>query len=245
MFNLEGKVALVTGATGGIGEAIARRLHLQGATVVISGRRQDALAELAEDLKERVYCYIADISNPEQMAGMIDGAEALAGGIDILVCNAGITKDNLILRMKDDEWKQVLETNLSSTFYLNKQAVKKMIRRKWGRIINITSVVGITGNPGQANYAAAKAGMIAMSKSIASEVASRHITVNCVAPGFIKTAMTDVLSEDQKAQILKNIPYGELGTPDDIAASVLYLASHEARYVTGQTLHVNGGMVMV
>lgn len=245
MFDLQGKVALVTGATGGIGEAIAKALHRQGATVVISGRREEVLAGLAQHLKERVHYHVADLSNPEQVASMIDAVEALAGGLDILVCNAGITKDNLILRMKDEEWQQVLETNLSSTFYLNKQAVKKMIRRKWGRIINITSVVGVTGNPGQANYAAAKAGIIAMSKSIAAEVASRQITVNCVAPGFIKTAMTDILTDDQKAQILKNIPYGTLGTPDDIAASVVYLASQEACYVTGQTLHVNGGMVMV
>ena len=245
MFDLTGKTALVTGATGGIGEGIARALHRQGATVILSGRRQEALDALAADLKERVHTYVADLADAPHLSTMIDAVEALAGAVDILVCNAGITKDNIILRMKDEEWQQVIDTNLFSTFSLNKQAVKKMIRRKWGRIINITSIVGVTGNPGQANYAAAKAGIIGMSKSIASEVASRQITINCIAPGFIKTAMTDVLTDDQKAKILHTIPYGELGTPEDIAAAVVYLASQEARYVTGQTIHVNGGMLMV
>ncbi len=245
MFNLTGKVALVTGASGGIGEAIAKSLHAQGATVVLSGRRLEQLEKLAKELGERAHTYVADISDKAQVEEMIDKVEALAGKVDILVCNAGITKDNIILRMKEEEWQSVLDTNLYATFVLNKNAVKKMVRRRFGRIINITSIVGVTGNPGQANYAASKAGIIGMGKSIAQEISSRGITINCVAPGFIKTAMTDVLTDDQKTKILQTIPQGDLGTPEDIAAAVVYLASEEARYVTGQTLHVNGGMVMV
>jgi 3-oxoacyl-[acyl-carrier protein] reductase len=245
VFNLTGKVALVTGASGGIGEAIAKSLHAQGATVVLSGRRLEQLEKLAKELGERAHTYVADISDKAQVEEMIDKVEALAGKVDILVCNAGITKDNIILRMKEEEWQSVLDTNLYATFVLNKNAVKKMVRRRFGRIINITSIVGVTGNPGQANYAASKAGIIGMGKSIAQEISSRGITINCVAPGFIKTAMTDVLTDDQKTKILQTIPQGDLGTPEDIAAAVVYLASEEARYVTGQTLHVNGGMVMV
>lgn len=245
MFDLKGKVALVTGATGGIGEEVAKALHAQGATVVLSGRRRELLEKLAAHLGERAYVFPADLSDKAQVEVMIDQVEALSGVVDILVCNAGITKDNIILRMKEDEWQSVIDTNLYATFVLNKNAVKKMVRRRWGRIINITSIVGVTGNPGQSNYAASKAGIIGMSKSIAQEIASRGITVNCVAPGFIKTAMTDVLTEEQKAKILQTIPQGDLGSPQDIAAAVIYLASEEARYVTGQTMHVNGGMLMI
>lgn len=245
MFDLSGKTALVTGATGGIGGAIAKALHQQGATVIISGRRQEALDALASELKERVITLVADLSNKEQVNGLIDQAEQAAGQVDIVVCNAGITKDNLTLRMKDEEWDDVINTNLTASFLLAKHALKKMFRRKWGRIINITSVVGTTGNPGQANYAASKAGIVGFSKSIAYEAASRNITINCIAPGFIKTAMTDVLTDDQKQSILHNIPAGRLGSAEEIASAAVYLASEEAAYVTGQTIHVNGGMVMV
>tara|TARA_B100001564_G_C20636621_1_gene669996 strand:+ start:46 stop:783 length:738 start_codon:yes stop_codon:yes gene_type:complete len=245
MFNLDGKTALVTGATGGLGQAIAKSLHAQGATVILTGRRQEVLQELASELGERAHVLVSDLSDKEQTSELFAKAEELAGQVDIVICNAGITQDNLTLRMKDDEWQNVLDTNLSSTFVLNKTALKKMFKRRWGRIINITSVVGVTGNPGQANYAASKAGMIGMSKSIAQEAASRGITINCIAPGFIKTAMTDALNDDQKSAITANIPSGELGKPEDIASAVVYLASNEAAYVTGQTLHVNGGMVMV
>lgn len=245
MFNLEGKIALVTGATGGIGAAIAKNFHAQGATVILTGRRQEVLDQLAKELGERVFTLRADLSNKEEVAGLIDNAAALAGGVDILVCNAGITKDNLALRMKDEEWSDVIDTNLTASFVLIRNALKGMFRKRWGRIINITSVVGVTGNPGQANYAASKAGIIGLSKSIAQEVASRGITLNSIAPGFIKTAMTDVLTDDQKAKILGNIPAGALGTPEDIAAAALFLASNEAGYITGQTLHINGGMAMI
>lgn len=245
MFNLTGKTALVTGATGGIGGAIAKALHAQGAAVVITGRKKEALDTLAAELGGRVFSLVADLSDRAQLDTLLDKAEELAGGLDILVCNAGITKDNLALRMKDEEWNDVINTNLTSSFILNKAAFKKMMKKKWGRIINITSVVGVTGNPGQANYSASKAGLIAMSKSIASECASRGITINCIAPGFIKTAMTDALNEAQQEKITSTIPSGKFGLPEDIAAAAAYLASDEAGYITGQTIHVNGGMLMV
>jgi len=245
MFNLTGKTALVTGATGGIGGAIARALHSQGASVVITGRKKEALDTLAAELGARAFSLVADLSDKAQLESLLDKAEELAGGVDILVCNAGITKDNLTLRMKDEEWNDVINTNLSASFILNKAAFKKMMKKRWGRIINITSVVGVTGNPGQANYAASKAGLIGMSKSIASECASRGITINCIAPGFIKTAMTDALNEAQQEKITSTIPSGKFGLPEDIAAATAYLASDEAGYITGQTLHINGGMVMI
>ncbi len=247
MFRLTGKNALVTGATGGIGAAIAQSLVKQGAKVVISGTKEDRLKELAakigEDKCQILPCNLSDFL---QVEALFDAAETLAGGqIDILVCNAGITKDNLALRIKNEDWDQVLDVNLKSTFILNRAAIKKMIRRKAGRIINIASVVGVTGNAGQANYVASKAGMIGMSKSFAQEVATRGITINCVAPGFIQTAMTDVLNEQQRAGILGSIPMQKMGSSEDIASSVAFLASDEARYITGQTIHVNGGMLMV
>lgn len=245
MFDLTGKVALVTGASGGIGKAIAISLHKQGASVVLSGRREEALQNLASELGDRAFIAVCDLSDKEQVEKLIDTAETLAGKVDILVCNAGVTKDNLILRMKEDEWDQVINTNLKATFTLNKLAFKKMMKRKFGRIINITSVVGVTGNPGQANYAASKAGIIAMSKSIASESATRGITVNCIAPGFIKTDMTDALNDAQKDKITSTIPNGKFGLPEDIANAALFLSGDESGYITGQTLHINGGMLMV
>ncbi len=247
MFRLTGKNALVTGATGGIGAAIASSLAKQGAHLVISGTKEDRLNELAAQIGvEKCKILPCNLSDAAQVEALFDKAEELAGGqIDILVCNAGITKDNLALRMKDEDWDQVLNVNLRSTFILNRNAIKKMLRRKDGRIINIASVVGVTGNPGQANYVASKAGMIGMSKSFAAEVATRGITVNCVAPGFIQTAMTDVLNDTQKQGILTSIPMQKMGEAADIAAGVAFLASKEAGYITGQTLHVNGGMLMV
>ncbi len=245
MFDLTGKTALVTGATGGIGGAIAKALHKQGASVVVTGRKEEALQALVAELGSRAYALVADLSDKAQLESLLDKAEELSGGVDILVCNAGITKDNLALRMKDEEWNDVINTNLTSSFVLNKAAFKKMMKKKWGRIINITSVVGVTGNPGQANYAASKAGLIGMSKSIASECATRGITINCIAPGFIKTAMTDALNEVQQGKITSTIPSGKFGLPEDIAATAAFLASDEAGYITGQTIHVNGGMVMV
>jgi 3-oxoacyl-[acyl-carrier protein] reductase len=245
MFTLTGKGALITGATGGIGGAIARTLHGAGATVAISGTRLDRLEALAAELKERVHivaCNLADRAAVQKLAGE---AEAKLGTLDILVNNAGMTKDNLFMRMKDDEWDQVLAVDLTSAFVLCRAAVRNMMRRHWGRIINITSISGVIGNPGQANYAAAKAGMIGMTKALAREVASRGITANCIAPGFIRTAMTDALNEKQVEAIAAVIPAGKFGIPEDIAAAALYLASEEARYMTGQTLHVNGGMAMV
>ncbi len=214
MFNLSGKTAIVTGATGGIGGAIAKALHKSGARVVITGRKEDALKNLAAELGNNVFILTADLSDKTQAETLLDKAEEISGGnIDILICNAGVTKDNLTLRMKDEEWNDVINTNLTSSFILNKSAFKKMMKNRWGRIINITSVVGITGNPGQANYAASKAGLIAMSKSIASECASRGITINCIAPGFIKTAMTDALNEAQQSKITNTIPSGKFGLP--------------------------------
>jgi 3-oxoacyl-[acyl-carrier protein] reductase len=246
MFDLTGKTALVTGATGGLGSAIARAFHAQGAHVVLSGTREAVLQELAAELGARTSAVAANLSDSAAVDGLVDAAEAAAGNpLDILVANAGITKDGLLMRMKDEDWEAVIRVNLESYFRLSRAATKGMMRRRFGRIIGITSVVGVMGNPGQANYAASKAGMIGFSKSLAQEVATRGITVNCVAPGFIESPMTDVLTEQQKAQILGAIPSGKLGQGSDIAAACVYLASDEAGYVTGQTLHVNGGMAMI
>ncbi|MBN9669996.1 3-oxoacyl-[acyl-carrier-protein] reductase [Roseibium aggregatum] len=245
MFSLEGKNALVTGATGGIGEAIARALHAQGAAVALSGTRVEKLEALAADLGERAVVAPANLSDRDAVDALVPAAEEKLGSVDILVNNAGITRDNIFMRMKDEEWDQVLEVNLTSGFRICRAAIKGMMKRRSGRIIGITSVVGVTGNPGQVNYAAAKAGMIGMYKSLAREVASRSITVNAIAPGFIETSMTDALNEKQKESILANVPAGRLGTSGEIAAAALYLASDEAAYVTGQTLHVNGGMAMI
>lgn len=245
MFSLTDRTALVTGATGGIGEAIARSLHACGATVTLSGTRAEKLEALAADLGERVHVVPANLSDREAVAALVPAAEAAMGSIDILVNNAGITRDNIFMRMKDDEWDQVLEVNLTSGFHICRAAIKGMMKRRSGRIIGITSVVGVTGNPGQVNYAATKAGMIGMYKSLAREVASRNITVNTIAPGFIETAMTDALNDKQKESILQTVPAGRLGTADEIAAATVYLASAEAAYMTGQTLHVNGGMAMI
>ena len=245
MFDLTGKTALVTGATGGIGAEIARALHGAGAHVVLSGTREAVLADLAADLGGRTSIVPANLSDSAAVDGLIGLAEAAAGQVDILVANAGITRDGLLLRMKDDDWEQVLKVNLESYFRLSRAALRGMMKRRFGRIIGITSVVGVMGNPGQANYAASKAGMIGFSKSLAQEVATRGVTVNCVAPGFIESPMTEALNEAQKAQILTTIPTGRLGSGGDVAAACVYLASDEAGYMTGQTLHVNGGMAMI
>lgn len=245
MFDLTGKRALVTGASGGIGGAIAKALHEQGASVALSGTRVDALKAVADDLGERAHVTPADLSSAEGANTLIKDAEAAMGGIDILINNAGLTRDQLAMRMKDDDWQMVLDVNLTAAFRLSRACLRGMMKARAGRIVGITSVVGTTGNAGQTNYAASKAGMIGMSKSLAQEVASRGITVNCVAPGFIETAMTDVLSDDIKTKILTGIPSGRLGNVDDIATACVYLASDEASYVTGQTLHVNGGMAMI
>jgi 3-oxoacyl-[acyl-carrier protein] reductase len=246
MFDLTGKTALVTGATGGIGAAIARALHAQGAHVVLSGTREAVLQDRAAELGARTSAVPANLSDPAAVDGLIEAAEAAAGApIDILVANAGITKDGLLMRMKDDDWSEVLKVNLESYFRLSRAAMRGMMKRRHGRIIGITSVVGVTGNPGQANYAASKAGMIGFSKALAQEVATRGITINCVAPGMIESPMTDGLTEAQKAAIMATIPTGRLGTGPDVAAACVYLASDEAAYVTGQTLHVNGGMAMI
>jgi 3-oxoacyl-[acyl-carrier protein] reductase len=245
MFDLSGKKALVTGASGGIGGAIASALHAQGAEVVLTGRRRDALEALAATLGERAHVIVSDLSTAEGAEALVKEAEAAMGQVDILVNNAGITADTLAMRMKDEDWSRVIELNLTSGFRLIRALLRGMLKRRAGRIIGITSVVGTTGNPGQANYAAAKAGMVGMSKSLAQEVAERGITVNCVAPGFIDTAMTEVLSDDVKAKLLTRIPAGRLGSSEDVAAAVAWLASNEAGYVTGQTIHVNGGMAMI
>ena len=246
MFDLTGKAALVTGASGGIGGAIARALHGQGATVTLSGTRAEALEQLRASLGERAHVVAARMDDPADIDRLAKEAEAAMGGkLDILVNNAGITRDNISMRMKDEEWEKVLQVNLTGTFRLTRAAMRGMMKRRFGRVINITSIVGVTGNPGQANYAAAKAGLIGMSKSLAQELASRGITVNCLAPGFIATPMTDVLTDDQKKAILGRVPADRLGTPEEIAAGVVYLASDEAAYVTGQTLHINGGMAMI
>lgn len=245
MFDLTGKNVLITGASGGIGGEIAKAMHAAGATLTLSGTREAPLQELAAELGERVHVITCNLSDNEAVEGLPKAAAAAMGSVDILVNNAGITKDQLFMRMSDDDWDQVINVNLSSTMRLCRGVIRGMMKARFGRIINISSVVGTTGNPGQANYVASKAGMVGMSKAIAQEVASRGITVNCVAPGFIATAMTDKLNDDQKNTILAKIPAGQMGSPKDIAAAVLYLASDEAGYVTGTTLHVNGGMVMV
>ncbi len=245
MFDLSGKTALVTGATGGIGGDIARALHARGAHVVASGTRAEALAGLAASLGDRVTTIACDLASASQVDGLVGQAEAGAGQVDILIANAGITRDGLLVRMKDEDWESVLKVNLEAYFRLSRAALRGMMKRRWGRIIAITSVVGVTGNPGQTNYAASKAGMIGFSKSLAQEVAARAITVNCVAPGFIASPMTDALNEQQKQAILGRIPAGRLGAGSEVAAACVYLASDEAAYVTGQTLHVNGGMAMI
>ena len=245
MFELDGLTALVTGATGGLGGAMARALHAQGATVALSGTRREALEALAAELGERVHVLPCNLAEKAEVEALVPAAESAMGQLDILVNNAGVTKDGLFMRMKDEDWDAVLAINLTSAFRLSRAALKGMMKRRFGRIIGITSVVGVTGNPGQGNYAASKAGMIGMSKSLAAEVATRNITVNCIAPGFIASPMTDGLNEKQKEAILGTIPAAKLGSGEDIAAALIYLASREAGYVTGQTLHVNGGMAMI
>jgi 3-oxoacyl-[acyl-carrier protein] reductase len=245
MFDLTGRHALVTGASGGIGRAIARALHGQGASVALAGRNVPALESLAGELGQRVAVLPGDLADPAAAEALVKGTEAAFGGLDILVNNAGLTRDTLVMRMKDEDWQHVLDVDLTAAFRLSRAAVRGMLRRRWGRIVAVTSVVGATGNPGQANYAAAKAGLVGMSKALAAEVAERGITVNCVAPGFIATPMTDVLTDDQKARLMPRIPAARLGSPEDVAACVAFLASAEAAYITGHTLHVNGGMAMI
>ncbi len=245
MFDIKGKKVLITGATGGIGQSIAQIFSENGAVVGLSGTREEKLQELSSNIAGETHIFPCNLSNSEEVEALFDKAEAAMGQVDILICNAGITKDNLILRMKNDDWDSVIDINLKSTFLLNRAAIKKMIRRKNGRIINISSIVAFSGNPGQANYVASKAGMVGMSKSFAAEVASRGVTVNSIAPGFIRTAMTDILTDQQKDNILQSIPSGKMGTPEDIAAGALFLASDQAGYINGQTLHINGGMLMV
>ena len=245
MFDLTGKAALVTGASGGIGGAIATALHRAGATVALSGTREGPLRELAAELGSRAHVLPCNLADAAQVEALPKQAAEAMGAVDILVNNAGITRDNLFMRMSDEEWQSVIDVNLTSTFRLCRGVLRGMMKARWGRIVNISSVVGATGNPGQGNYAASKAGMVGMSKSLAAEVASRNITVNCVAPGFITTAMTDKLNDDQKARILTQVPAGRMGTAEEIGAAVLYLASPEAGYVTGAVLHVNGGMAMI
>ena len=245
MFSLKGRKALVTGATGGIGEHIARALHYQGATVVLSGRRLEKLKEIADSLGGHTHIIECDLANEGDVNDLVSKASERAEGLDILINNAGITRDGLILRMKDEDWQEVMKVNLESAFRLSRAAVKIMMKNRFGRIINITSIVGVTGNPGQVNYCAAKAGLIGFSKSLAAEIAGRNITVNCVAPGFIQSPMTDDLPEAHKENLLKSIPMGRMGNPEEIAAAVSFLASDKASYITGQTLHVNGGMAMI
>ena len=245
MLDLTGKTALVTGASGGIGRSIAERLHAQGAVVGLSGTRQAVLDEIAAGLGERVHVLPCDLTDLDAVDGLIGRADETMGQVDILVNNAGITRDNIFMRMKDEEWDQVIQVNLTAMFRLTRAAVGGMMRRRSGRIVSITSVVGAIGNPGQGNYCASKAGMVGMTKSLAFEVASRGITVNCVAPGFISTAMTDALNDKQRDAILSRVPAKRLGAPDEVANAVVYLASDEAAYMTGQTLHVNGGMAMI
>jgi 3-oxoacyl-[acyl-carrier protein] reductase len=245
MFDLTGKTAIVTGATGGIGNAIAKALHKQGATVAISGTRREVLETLAGELKERVHVLPCNLSDLAQVEALVPDAEKAMGQVDILVANAGVTKDNLFVQLRDEDWDQVIAVNLTATFHMARAATKLMMRKRFGRIIGIASVVGVTGNAGQVNYVASKAGMIGMMKSIAQEYARRNVTANCIAPGFIATAMTEVLNDKQKEAILGKVPAGRLGSADDIAAAAVYLASNEAAYVTGQTIHVNGGMAMI
>jgi 3-oxoacyl-[acyl-carrier protein] reductase len=246
MFDLTGKTALVTGASGGIGGAIAKALHGRGASVVLSGTRQEVLDAVKAELGGKAFTVIANLSDTASVEALPKAAEEAAGApIDILVNNAGITKDNLFMRMKDEEWDSVIAVNLTAAFRLSRAVLRPMMKKRWGRIVQITSVVGATGNPGQGNYAAAKAGLVGMSKSLAAEVASRNITVNCVAPGFIQTAMTEVLTDQQKEMIGQRIPAGRMGLPSEIAAAVAFLASDEAAYITGETLQINGGMAMI
>ena len=245
MFDLTGKCALVTGATGGLGGAIARALHAHGATVAISGTRQEALDALRAEIGERAHAIRCNLADSAAVEALVPAAEAAMGGLDILINNAGVTKDNLFVRLKDEDWDTVLAIDLTAAFRLMRASAKAMMRRRYGRIISISSVVGVHGNPGQGNYAAAKAGLIGMSKALACEVASRNVTVNCIAPGFIASPMTDGLSEKVKESFLSTIPMGRLGLPTEVASAVVYLASAEASYVTGQTLNVNGGMLRV
>ncbi|MCZ6509139.1 MAG: 3-oxoacyl-[acyl-carrier-protein] reductase [Alphaproteobacteria bacterium] len=245
MFDLSGKGALVTGASGGIGAAIARTLHAHGAIVALSGTRAERLDALAADLGERSYVVPADLSDPAAVDALPAAADEALGSLDILINNAGLTRDNLAMRMKDEEWQAVLDVNLTAAFRLSRAVLRGMMKSRWGRIISVTSVVGATGNPGQVNYAASKAGLTGMTKALAQEVASRNITVNCIAPGFIETAMTDALSDAQKEAIMARIPTGRLGSADEVGVCALFLASCEAGYVTGQTIHVNGGMAMI
>lgn len=245
MFDLTGKCALVTGASGGIGSDIARALHGQGATVALSGTRKEALDALASELGGRTHVLPCNLSDAVAVDALPKQAEDAMGSLDILINNAGLTRDNLFMRMKDEEWDEVIRVNLTASFRLSRGVLRGMMKRRWGRIIGITSVVGVMGNPGQGNYAASKAGMIGMTKSLAQEVASLNITANCIAPGFIRSAMTDALNEDQQGRIMATIPAGRLGEASEIAAAAVYLASEEAAYVTGQTLHVNGGMAMI
>jgi 3-oxoacyl-[acyl-carrier protein] reductase len=245
MFDLTGKTALVTGATGGLGGSIAKALQAQGATVALSGTRREVLDKLAAEIGERTHVLPCNLADKNDVEALVPKAEAAMGQLDILVANAGITKDNLFVQLKDEDWDQVIDVNLTATFRLARAAVKGMMRRRFGRVIGITSVVGVTGNAGQGNYAASKAGMIGMIKSVAAEYARRNVTANCIAPGFISTPMTDKLNEKQREAILGRVPAGRLGTSEDVAAAVVYLASNEANYMTGQTLHVNGGMAMI
>jgi 3-oxoacyl-[acyl-carrier protein] reductase len=245
MFSLASKHALITGASGGIGAAIAKALHGQGATVALSGTRQEALDKLAAELGARTHVLPCNLADAAATAELVRRAEAAMGAVDILVNNAGLNRDGLMLRMKDEDWQAVIDVDLTAAFRLSRAAIKGMVKRRWGRIVNVTSIVGAIGNPGQANYAAAKAGLAGMTKALAQEMASRGITANCVAPGFIDTTMTSALTEEQRAKLAAKIPAEKFGTPADVAAAVVFLASDEAAYVTGQTLHVNGGMVMI
>ncbi|HEV2628872.1 MAG TPA: 3-oxoacyl-[acyl-carrier-protein] reductase [Pseudolabrys sp.] len=245
MFDLTGKGALVTGATGAIGEAIARALHAQGATVAISGTRREVLDKLAGELGSRVHVLPCDLGDKDQVEALVPAAEEALQKVDILVANAGVNRDNLFVQLKDEDWDKVIAVNLTATFRLSRAAVSRMMRRRFGRIIGISSVVGFTGNPGQSNYTASKAGMVGMMKSVAAEYARRNITANCIAPGIIVSAMTDKLNEKQREAIMSRVPMARLGTPQDIAAAAVYLAADEAAYVTGQTIHVNGGMAMI
>ena len=245
MFDLTGKTALVTGATGAIGAGIARALHGQGATVALSGTRREALDALAGELKDRVHVLPCDLADKDAVEALVPGAEEKMGKLDILVANAGVNRDNLFVQLRDEDWDKVIAVNLTATFRLTRAAVMRMMRRRWGRVIGISSVVGATGNPGQGNYTASKAGMVDMMKSVAAEYAKRNVTANCIAPGIIASAMTDKLNDKQRESIMARVPAGRLGTPADVAAAAVYLASEEAAYVTGQTIHVNGGMAMI
>lgn len=245
MFDLSGKYALVTGASGAIGGAVASILHQQGATVALTGTRVELLEEKAADLGSRCRVFPCNLADALAANTLISQVEEGLGQIDILINNAGLTRDGLMMRMKDDDWQRVLDVNLNAAFYLSRAALKGMLKRRWGRMVNITSIVGVTGNPGQANYAASKAGMVGMAKSLAAEVANRGVTVNCIAPGFIASAMTAKLTDEQKAKIMEKIPKNRMGSPEEIAYAALFLASEEAAYITGQTLHVNGGMAMI